>query len=79
MKFCILMVCFAGLVLIYFYYKNKNRKIERYLIRHKKLFYILLQISYFILITSIAFNCRYVINQSLTKLKKYYKIKLKFF
>jgi hypothetical protein len=56
-----IIIC-AGLILLYFYHHNKNRKIERYLLKHKKNLFTLLQISYFILIISVVFNTRYIIS-----------------
>lgn len=60
----------SGLILLYFYYHNKNRKIERYLLKHKKCLFTLLQVCYFILVVSVVFNTRYIITIWLVEFNK---------
>lgn len=52
----------AGLVLLYFYFHNKDRRVERYYIRHHKNIYVVLQIAYFVLIMSAVLNARFIVS-----------------
>jgi hypothetical protein len=58
----------AGIILLYYFYHNNDKKIERYFLRHKKGLFVLLQITYFILIITVIFNTRYVISIWMTDL-----------
>lgn len=59
--FCFIIACATGLVLLYYYIQNKGRRIERYFMRHKKEFFIILQGAYFVLTLSLVFNIRFII------------------
>lgn len=67
--FCILIMVFSGSILLYFYYHNQNRCIERYLLRNDKQYYLALQFAYFILIISLVFNMRFVLYNWMEGLK----------
>lgn len=67
-----LVVCFiisiaAALVLLYYYFHNKERRIERYLVRHKKDLFVLLEVCYFVLTLSLVFNVRFIIYETFGK------------
>ena len=64
---CFLIACSTGLVLLYYYFHNRERRIERYLIRHKKEFFFLLQLCYFVLTLSLIFNVRFIIYETVGK------------
>lgn len=55
----IILLCAIGLV--YFFYKNENRKIERYYFKHNKYLYALLAFINFILIIAIIANSRNIV------------------
>lgn len=60
----------AGTVLLYFYFHNKDRRIERYYIRNHKNIYVALQAAYFVLIMSVVLNFRFVMSLFLGPLQK---------
>ncbi len=59
--FCFIIACLTGLVLLYYYFQNRGRRIERYFMRHKKEYFFILQGAYFILMISLVFNIRFII------------------
>jgi hypothetical protein len=61
--FCLFVAACSGATLLYFYYHNKNRRIERYLLKNDRKLFLLLQFAYFILVISLVFNARYVVYQ----------------
>ncbi len=63
LSFCFIITVCAGLALLIFYFKNKDRRIERYFYNNKKELFLLLQLSYFILIVSFAFNSRFLMSK----------------
>lgn len=70
----------TGFSLLYYFYSNRNRRIERYFIMHDKRCYMLLQITYLILIISLFLNIRFIITlyfkKWTLKFKIFQKIKL---
>lgn len=48
------------LILAYYYFSNKNKCIERYYIENDINLYKMLKISYFILITSLIMNIKFI-------------------
>lgn len=60
-KFCFIIACTSGVILLYYYYHNKDRRIERYLLRKNKKLFITLQFSYFVLMLSLVFSSRFII------------------
>lgn len=59
--FCFIIACSTGIILLYYYFQNKGRRIERYFMRHKKEFFFILQGAYFVLMISLVFNIRFII------------------
>jgi hypothetical protein len=68
--FCVIVACCSGAILLYFFYHNKGRKIERYFLKNNKRLFLVLQLSYFILILSLVFNIRFVIYHFAEQLKE---------
>lgn len=60
--FCLSIAISAGIIILFYYFHNHERKMERYLLKHKKGLFVLLQIVYFILIISVIFNIRHIIS-----------------
>lgn len=50
----------AGVILLYFQYKNDYQRIERYYFKNNRRLYYVLRAVHFILIASIIVNIRYV-------------------
>lgn len=55
-----IIVCITLIIIIYFYLKNKNKCIERYYIENDFNLYTVLKISYFILMTSLILNIKFI-------------------
>lgn len=51
----------TGFSLLYYFYSNRNRRIERYFIMNDKRCYMLLKITYLILLLSLFMNIRFII------------------
>jgi hypothetical protein len=60
--FCLSIAISAGIIILFYYFHNHERRIERYLLKHKKGLFVLLEIVYFILIVSVVFNTRYILS-----------------
>lgn len=70
--YCLLIGLSSGIILLYFYFHNKNRRIERYLIKHKKEYYIILELCYFILLLSFIYNVRFVVYDFVARVSEPY-------
>jgi hypothetical protein len=57
-EYIIILITF--MILCYYYFKNKNKCIERYFIENDFNLYTTLKISYFILITSLLMNVKFI-------------------
>ena len=64
-----IIVCAA--VLTYFYFKNNNRSIERYYYKQNYTCFVILQISFFILLISLVLNIRYLATPYLKNIMSY--------
>jgi hypothetical protein len=78
LPFCALITVCAGITLLIFYFKNKDRRIERYFHKNNKELFLLLQLSYFILIVSFAYNSRFLMSKILSFGTTYLKKRLGF-
>lgn len=67
-----LIFAISGIILLYYLYHNKNRKIERFYFKHNLLLFALLQFVQFLLIVSVVMNARFIINILLKTFTKYY-------
>lgn len=52
----------SAIALLYYAYKNKNRRIERYYYKNHLLLFALLAFSQFLLLAGLFLNARYMIN-----------------
>ena len=59
----IFIIISAILPLLYYYYHNVDRKIERYFFRNHKHLFALLIFANFILIISFVLNCKFVLSE----------------
>ncbi len=66
---CILTAFCCGMVLLFFYFKNENKNVERFLFKKNKKLYYALTVSYFILMVSLVYNIKFVINHYFDILK----------
>lgn len=57
---CVIIFVFSGLVLLWFNYINKNRKIERWYYRNNLLLFALLEFCLFLLVVSVVMNGRFI-------------------
>jgi hypothetical protein len=55
-----IIVLITFIILCYYYFQNKNKCIERYFIEENFNLYTTLKISYFILITSLIMNIKFI-------------------
>lgn len=67
MKENIIFVIIAGVAILYYYWHNTTRKIERFYYKTDKKLFVLLEVSVFLLTLSIGFNARYIIISFLSK------------
>ena len=73
---CAAIAIFSGSCLLYFYYHNKNRKIERYYFQESKKLFGILQFVISILMISTVMNGRFIASELLQMLtKNIYKLK----
>lgn len=60
---CIIVIAISGLSLMYFFYNNKNHKIERYYYHENRLMFALLMFINFVLAVSLVMNSRHLITE----------------
>lgn len=61
MKENIIFITIAGTAILYYYWHNKTRKIERFYYKTDKKLFVLLEVSVLLLTLSIGFNARYIV------------------
>ena len=67
MYICFIAIIICIIPLLYFLKHNSYRCIERYYFKKHKKCYLLLQVSYFILFTTIIYNIRHICIQSFSQ------------
>ena len=65
----LLIAAIAGMTLLFYYFANENRNIERYYFHNHKMCYYSLQFAYLILMLSLVYNIRFVIYHYVDKVK----------
>jgi hypothetical protein len=57
----IIIVILSGISLLYYFYYNENRKIERYFYQNNKVLFTVLEVTSFIILTSLIYNIRFIL------------------
>ena len=65
-----ILVLVAAIPVAFYYFSNHNRVVEKYYYKNNYPIFILLQISFFILMISIILNIRYILKPLYQKLFK---------
>jgi len=76
-KVCVLIAVITGAVLLFYYFQNKDRRIERFFIRKDKKMFILLQTTYLVLVLSLMLNIRYMASYYLSPIMERMQVSLK--
>ena len=63
MYFCATVAIISGLSLLYFYYHNSNRRIERHFFKTNKVCFGILEFVIFVLVVSTVLNIKYIITE----------------
>ena len=58
--YCAIIAILSALCVLYFFYQNKGRKIERYYFKHNKYLFALLTFVNFLLMISAVMNGKYI-------------------
>lgn len=71
---CIFVAAVSGLALAYFFYYNKNRRVERFYYKHNKLLYALLMFACFLLAAGFVLNSRHLSSEFLKMFMMNFKV-----
>lgn len=71
----ILIVILSGISLLYYFYYNENRKLERFFYKNNKVLFTVLEVTCFIILTSLIYNIRFILINFINMHIKFINIK----